>query len=302
MPHIPVLLKEVIEYLNPASGKIFIDATYGGGGHSKALLEKVGSEGKVLAIDADRGISEIKDKSLIFVRGNFKDLAEIAKSSGLRQVDGILFDLGLSSLELEDAGRGFSFSKDGPLDMRFDQTTGRTAADIVNISSEQELRKIFEDFGEEHLSKRIARVILQERASHKPRTTRELFELIKKAVPASLRMRTGDVARRIFQSLRIAVNGELENLENALPQAFGLLKPGGRIVAISFHSLEDRIVKRYFLKLAKGCTCPPEFPQCICGKKPQARILTRKPVAALKQEVALNSRAKSAKLRAVEKL
>jgi len=302
MPHIPVLLKEVIEYLSPAPGKIFIDATYGGGGHSKALLEKVGSEGRVLAIDADRGISEEKDKSLIFVRANFKDLAAIANSSGFGQVDGILFDLGLSSLELEDASRGFSFSKDGPLDMRFDQTTGRTAADIVNISSEQELRKIFEDFGEERLSKRIARVILKERFVHKPRTTRELFELIKKAVPASLRMRTGDVARRIFQSLRIAVNGELENLENALPQAFRLLKPGGRMVVISFHSLEDRIVKKFFLKLAKGCTCPPEFPQCICGKKPQARILTRKPVAALKQEVALNSRAKSAKLRAVEKL
>jgi len=288
--------------LSPAPGKIFIDATYGGGGHSKALLEKVGSEGRVLAIDADRGISEEKDKSLIFVRANFKDLAAIANSSGFGQVDGILFDLGLSSLELEDASRGFSFSKDGPLDMRFDQTTGRTAADIVNISSEQELRKIFEDFGEERLSKRIARVILKERFVHKPRTTRELFELIKKAVPASLRMRTGDVARRIFQSLRIAVNGELENLENALPQAFRLLKPGGRMVVISFHSLEDRIVKKFFLKLAKGCTCPPEFPQCICGKKPQARILTRKPVAALKQEVALNSRAKSAKLRAVEKL
>ncbi|MCL5435482.1 MAG: 16S rRNA (cytosine(1402)-N(4))-methyltransferase RsmH [Patescibacteria group bacterium] len=311
MPHVPVLLKETLELLNVEEGEICIDATFGGGGHSKALAEKVGSSGKVLALDADAGAVEkfqispirqtqgrdFKFQNVAVVHGNFRDLNTLAKGRGFEQVDAILFDLGLSSMELDDATRGFSFQKDGPLDMRFDQTVGRTAEKLLAESTEAELARIFKEYGEERFAKRIARAIVAARVEQRLTSTSQLFEIIKHSLPGALRHRAGDFARRVFQALRIAVNGELESLELALPQALALLKPGGRLAVISFHSLEDRIVKRFLVGRSRGCVCPPEFPECVCGKSPELRILTRKPVTASLTEQLENARSKSAKLR-----
>lgn len=307
MSHVPVLLKETLEFLNVKAGEVCIDATFGGGGHTKALAEKVGRDGKVLALDADAGavgkfqISNFKFQNVAIVHGNFRDLSTLAKGRGFEQIDAILFDLGLSSLELDDAGRGFSFQKDGPLDMRFDQTVGRTAGELLAESSERDLQKIFKEYGEERFAKKIARAVMATRAEQRLTSTSQLFEVIKRALPGALRYRAGDFARRIFQALRIAVNGETESLALALPQALALLKPGGRLAVISFHSLEDRIVKRFFVEKSRGCVCPPEFPECVCGKKPEVRVLTRKPVTPSPEEQLENTRSRSAKLRVAVK-
>ncbi|TSA45650.1 16S rRNA (cytosine(1402)-N(4))-methyltransferase [bacterium] len=359
LQHIPVLLKEVTEYLDPSPGKKFIDATVGGGGHAKELIKNGAA---VLGIDRDSSvIASISDLSLRgvtpatgrrgnpkddeiasltlamtekkkgarndelrVVQGNFADLKKIAEANGFAEVDGILFDLGLGSHQLDDPKRGFSFQKTGPLDMRYDigspstssgnillpersragrgGVEGLTAARIVNSYSEKELIRIFYQYGEERrFGKRIARAILEARKTGEIATTSQLFDLIKKTLPGKFRFKAGDTARRIFQALRIEVNGELKNLEKALPQALQLLKKGGRLVVISFHSLEDRIVKNFFLREAKDCVCPPEFPVCVCGKKPNVRVLTKKPAMAAAEEAEMNSRARSAKLRAAEK-
>ena len=309
MPHIPVLLKETIEYLAVKRGGKYIDATYGGGGHSRAIAER---GGQVLGIDLD---SRLRGNDIRVVHGNFADIGEIARENGFTEVDGILFDLGLSSEQLDDPKRGFSFQKDGPLDMRMSplgkfqitNSKSQTAAEIINFYSEKELIEIFYKYGEERrFGRRVARALLDARKLGSIKTTAQLFDIIKRALPASLRFRAGDTARRIFQALRIAVNRELENLERALPQALGLLKgdrgdKGGRIVVISFHSLEDRIVKKFMTCEAKGCVCPPEFPQCVCGKTPTLKILTKKPVTAADEEIKQNPRSKSAKLRAAMK-
>ena len=315
MTHVPVLLKEVLEYLKPAPGKKFIDATIGGGGHAKSILE-AGAE--LLGIDRDREvaqslISEFKNqKSKIKItQDNFADLKKIAQENNFTEVDGILFDLGMGSHQLDDPARGFAFQREGPLDMRYDQRSevrnriaeNQTAAKIVNDYPEKRLIEIFRDFGEERrFARKVARAILKQRKTGTLVTTLELFELIKTALPGKYRFKAGDVARRIFQALRIAVNRELENLEKALPQALEILKLRGRIAVISFHSLEDRMVKRFFLKEAKNCICPPEFPICVCKAQAKLRILTKKPVTASEEETKINPRAKSAKLRAAEKI
>lgn len=301
--HIPVLLQETLQYLDPKPKEKYIDATIGGGGHARAILERGGI---VLGIDRDPiAIENLRGRiaTELLAVGNFGNLRETAEYQGFTEIDGILFDLGLGSHQLDAPERGFSFQKSGPLDMRFDQTAAKTAEMVVNNYPEKDLLKIFRQFGEEYrFAKRIARAILETR-KHKPiRTTDELFETIKKTLPGKFRFKAGDTARKIFQSIRIEVNGELENLEKALPQALQLLKRGGKLVVISFHSLEDRIVKRFLLNEAKGCVCPPEFPVCQCGKNPSLLVLTKKPITASPNEIEANPRARSAKLRAARKL
>jgi len=306
--HRPVLLKETLSVLEPKPAGRFIDATFGAGGHSRALLEKIGPRGKVLGIDANH--SSIKDAvegqsknpSLILVQGNFRHLREIARQYGFQEVDGVLFDLGLSSEMLDDPKRGFSFQQEGPLDMRFDQSQKLTAFQLVNEWPEKELIRIFKEYGEERFARRIAQHIIRNRKNEPVSSTRALFSLIQQALPASFRHRANHTARRIFQALRIAVNDELNSLQEALPQTLDLLRKGGRLAVISFHSLEDRIVKRFFQEFSRDCVCPPEFPKCVCERKPALQVLTKKPIVPSKEEIAENPRAKSAKLRAAVKI
>lgn len=301
--HIPVLLKEVINFLKPQQGQCFIDATYGAGGHSKELLKRIGEEGKVLAIDLDRdALKKTLSRNLILVHGNFAQIASIAAEAGIEEVDGILADLGLSSTILDDPKRGFSFQSDGPLDMRFDQEQELTAAEIVNTYDAGRLERIFKEYGEERFSRSIALGIVQARAEKRIVGSIELFEIIKISIPGRVRHKAKDTARRIFQSLRISVNDELGSLKKFLQQAVKLLRPNGRLAVISFHSLEDRIVKRFLLDQARGCVCPPSFPICVCNSLPLMRIITKKPVYPTEEEITGNPRAKSAKLRIGEKV
>ena len=311
--HTPVLLGEVLELLDPKPGQTVIDGTLGGGGHAAALIERIEPNGTFLGIDLDPAaieqakqiFAEKKFKSQInLVRGNYKDIDLFAAAA-----DKILIDVGISSYDLENSHRGFSFQKDEPLDMRFDPQSAPenkhqepfTAHYILNNYPEKDLEKIFWEFGEEKFGKRIARTIVESRQSQELLSTTELFELIKKALPAQFRFRAAESARRIFQSLRIEVNKELDNISEFLPKAFKLLNPGGRMAVISFHSLEDRIVKQFFNDKAKGCICPPEFPVCNCGRNAEAKILTKKPVTASAEEIEQNPRSKPAKLRLIQK-
>ncbi len=321
--HIPVLLEEVIYFLNPKPGENFVDATLGGGGYSKTILQKISPGGKLLVIDLDKdAIENFKFQSanwrtnikhphpgplpegegVIAVHGNFQNINKITKEHEFNNISGIVADLGLSSYELDQSGRGFSFQKKEPLDMRFDQTKPEDASFLLNNRSEQELSKIFSDYGEEKFSRQIARKIQESRSKSQIRYTTELYQIIHDSLPKPVKHRADDSARRIFQALRIAVNHELEALEEFLPKSFDLLNPGGRLVIVSFHSLEDRIVKQYFNSLSKGCVCPIDFPQCVCGKNPQGKILTKKIVTASENELKNNPRSKPAKLRAIVKL
>lgn len=307
--HTPVLLQETLEYLLPLPGHIIVDCTAGGGGHSKALLSKILPGGKLIALDQDAASVETVRKVLeplgtgnFFVfRTNFRNLKQVLESAAIKQVDGILFDLGVSSHQLDEAERGFSYQHDALLDMRMDQTAKITAADLVNKESREKLNRIIWEYGEERWAKRIAEFIVKEREVKPIETTGQLVEIIKKAIPKGARREGPHPAKRTFQALRIAVNQELEILEETLAQGVDLLKPEGRLAVITFHSLEDRIVKQLFKKLAQGCTCPPEFPVCVCQKKPLVKILTPKPVLPSKEEVNSNPRSRSAKLRVVQK-
>ncbi len=307
--HIPVMLNAVIGWLRPHEGGRYVDATLGGGGHTAAMLAASAPDGRVLAIDADpaareraqaRLAAEIASGRLVVAAGNFRDMAQIATEHGFAQVDGVLMDLGLSSDELADRARGFSFSADAPLDMRFDPTQGETAADLLATRSEAEIADMLYRYGEERQSRAIARRIVAERARQPITRATQLASLVAGVV----RGRPGGIhpATRTFQALRIAVNGELDALEAALPQALDLLAPGGRIVVISFHSLEDRIVKQWMRQEARGCICPPQAPACTCGRAPRLKILTPHPQTADEAEVRANSRAGSAKLRAAERI
>jgi 16S rRNA (cytosine1402-N4)-methyltransferase len=307
--HIPVLLNEVLEYLSPGPGQNIVDATLGGGGYSIAILKEIGETGKLLAIDLDKDaienartkIQEPRSKNCIFAHGNFTKIDHIVKNHNFPAPDGIVADLGLSSYELEH--RGISFQTNQPLDMRFDQSQPEDAKFILNSYDEKRLEKIFREFGEEKFSRQIAKKIIGNRQQAvEIKHTKELYQIIQEALPKPVKHKADDSARRIFQALRIEVNHELENLQEFLPKAFDLLVPGGRMVVVSFHSLEDRIVKQFFVGLTKGCVCPPDFPQCICGRDPKGRILTKKPVSANSHELAQNSKSKPAKLRAIQKL
>lgn len=319
--HVPVLLKQAITLLDPKPGCRFVDGTLGGGGYTKALLEKVQPNGTVLAIDLDESAlknarenfaSEIKSKSLILAHGNFSQIDTFVSAHketyGFNAIDGIVADIGLSSFQLDESNRGITFQKKEPLDMRFDLSSNDPDARfILNEYSEEELAHIFENFGEEKESKRIARAIVNFRGNRSEATqhlhyTTDLVEIIQKALPKPIQHKWQDHARRIFQALRIAVNHELENLETFLPKALDLVKPGGVIVIVSFHSLEDRMVKQFFVEAAKGCICPKEFPICLCNQTPQVEILTKKPITAEADELTHNTRSASAKLRAVRKL
>jgi len=285
-----------------------VDGTLGGAGHSALLLDASAPDGRVLGIDADAAALErarerlapaVTAGRLLLRQGNFAQMDELARDADFAPVDGILLDLGLSSDQLADAARGFSFVADAPLDMRFDTSQGQPAADLVNTLDETELADLLWRYGEERRSRAIARRIVAQRRRASIARTGELARLITSVMPG----RPGGIhpATRSFQALRIAVNDELGNLEAALPRAVELLRPGGRIAVISFHSLEDRIVKRYFNEEARGCVCPPELPVCVCGRSPRLRVVTRHPITASAEELARNPRSRSAKLRVAER-
>lgn len=322
--HIPVLLKQAIDYLNPKPGDQFIDATLGGGGYTAELLKKIGSRGTVLSIDLDQSAldsakhrfnKEFKNKNLILAHGNFaqvdKYVRDHKETYGFNAIDGIVADIGLSSYQLDQSNRGITFQKKEPLDMRFDLSSPEpNARFMLHEYSTEELTQIFKDYGEEKDAKRIAQAIVTVREAGRETSgggeplhyTTDLTKIIQKALPKPAQHKWQDSARRVFQALRVAVNHELENLEAFLPKALDLVKPGGVIVIVSFHSLEDRMVKQFFAKAARGCICPKEFPICLCNQIPQAEILTKKPITADPQEVIKNPRSNSAKLRVLRKL
>ena len=307
--HIPVLLNETLEYLDPKPGGVYIDGTLGGAGHSSEIAKRIVPGGVLIGIDQDsnaidaatRRLEAYKD-NVIIVRDNFRNIKTIALQKGFKEVDGILLDIGVSSHQLDEKERGFSYMQDGSLDMRMDTENGLNASDIVNNSSEQELIRILRDYGEEKWAVRIAKFITEERKNSRIDTTFKLADIIQRAIPAAARRDGGHPAKRTFQALRIAVNDELQVLEEAVTNAARLLKPGGRLVVITFHSLEDRIVKKIFNNMEKPCTCPPQLPVCACGKEPLLRVITKKPVTAGVEELKTNTRSKSAKLRAAERV
>jgi 16S rRNA (cytosine1402-N4)-methyltransferase len=305
--HVPVLADEVRRLLDLRSGETVIDATFGAGGHAALLAPDLQGQGKYVAVDRDPSVRPYFESfrhgagvSTRFLRGDFADVFERLADNGLR-ADAILFDLGVSSMQLDRPERGFSYASDAPLDMRMDPSADHSARDLVNEASERELTDIFRGYGEERYARQIAKAIVRRRKQQPFERTGELVETIKGAIPTPARFGDGHPARRVFQALRIAVNDELEALEHALPAALDTLHPGGRIAVISFHSLEDRIVKRFFQREARGCTCPPEFPVCVCGREPTLRVLTKKAIRPTAEEVAANPRAGSARLRAATK-
>jgi len=307
--HTPVLPREIVEWLTPRAGGRYLDGTLGGAGHTALLLEASSPDGRVLGIDADalaleraqsRLAGAVASGRLVLRQGNFARMADFAREENFAPVDGVLLDLGLSSDQLADRARGFSFAADAPLDMRFDTSRGVSAADLVNTLEERELADLLYHYGEERRSRQIARRIVAARERAPITRTSELARLVAVGVQG----RPGGIspATRTFQALRIAVNDELGSLEAALPAALEILRPGGRLAVISFHSLEDRIVKRYFQAEEKGCVCPPELPACVCGRVPRLRILTKHPVVPSDDEQSGNPRSRSAKLRVAERL
>jgi 16S rRNA (cytosine1402-N4)-methyltransferase len=303
--HIPVLLNQTIEGLNVNPNGIYVDGTAGGGGHSSEILKCLTS-GRLICIDQDPdAISTLterfkKNENALIVKGNFADIKELLEQRGVFRVDGVLLDIGVSSHQLDTSERGFSFHEDAPLDMRMSQK-GATAADLINSLPYDELKKIIYDYGEEKYAPSIAKGIVESRQQKPIETTLELAEIVKSNVPQKVR-RDGHPARKTFQAIRIEVNSELEGLDQAVRDFVKVLKPGGRLAIITFHSLEDRIVKNVFADLAKGCECPKDFPVCVCGKTPQVKLITRKPVIAGEKELKENNRAHSAKLRVLEKI
>lgn len=307
--HRPVMAGEVLAGLNPGTEGVFVDCTVGGGGHARALLSVTGPGVRLVGLDRDpdaldaaaRQLAPFKGRYTL-VRSNFARLAGVLAELGLDAVDGFLFDLGVSSYQLDNPARGFGYMHDAPLDMRMDPGGRVTARDLVNNLPERELAGIIRRYGEERWASRIAAFIARARQSRAIDTTAELVQIIKQAVPAGARREGPHPAKRTFQALRIAVNDELGILEGSLRDAVALLKPGGRICVITFHSLEDRIVKETFRELANPCKCPPGFPVCACGQKPVVRLVNSRPVTPTEQELAENPRARSAKLRVAEKI
>jgi 16S rRNA (cytosine1402-N4)-methyltransferase len=302
--HIPVLAEEVRELLAVQPGETVVDATFGAGGHARLLAQDLAGQGKLVAIDRDPGAKTYFDRfkaaagvDVRFLRGDFAVVLTQLAANDVK-ADAILLDLGISSMQIDRPERGFAYATDAPLDMRMDPSSELSAAAIVNTWDEREIVTIFRRFGEERYAAPIARAIVRRRAERPFTRTGELVDTIKLAIPTPARFGEGHPAKRVFQALRIAVNDELGQLEAALPAALEMLRPGGRLAVISFHSLEDRMVKRFFAEQAKGCTCPPEFPVCVCGREPTLRLLTRKPVRPSKREVDENPRAASARLRA----
>jgi 16S rRNA (cytosine1402-N4)-methyltransferase len=301
--HVPVLAAEVRELLAVQPGETVIDATFGAGGHASLLAADLDGRGKVIAIDRDPGARAYFDRfakrtsvQTRFLRGDFAVVLEQLAQNGA-EADAVLLDLGVSSMQIDRPERGFSYAVDAPLDMRMDPSADVTAAGIVNEATERDLATIFKRYGEERYARQIARAIVRRRKSQRFERTSDLVETIKAAIPAPARFGDGHPAKRVFQALRIAVNDELGSLEAGLPAAFSMLRSGGRLGVISFHSLEDRLTKRFMRDLERGCDCPPDFPVCVCGKEPQLRSLSRKAIRPGAPETAANPRASSARLR-----
>lgn len=307
--HRPVLLDECIEGLAIRPDGIYVDGTAGGAGHSSAIAAKLSEKGRLIALDRDETAVKVATERLSVwgdrarvVRCNFRELDDVCRMLGVGEINGLLLDLGVSSYQLDTAERGFSYQADAPLDMRMDNRNPLTAKDVVNLYPEEELRRILWQYGEERFSSRIASAIVRARESAPIETTGELVSIIKSAIPAAAREGGHHPAKRSFQALRIEVNAELDVIEPTIRTAAARLVKGGRIAIITFHSLEDRLVKQTFADLASGCTCPPDFPVCVCGKKPILKLVNRKPITASAEELATNPRSRSAKLRIAEKL
>jgi 16S rRNA (cytosine1402-N4)-methyltransferase len=309
--HLPVLADEVIEMLAPAPGSLHIDATLGGGGHTERILEAANPDGRLLGLDADPAsiarvearLGPIYGDRLVLRQANFRELSDVAPAAGFGAVDGALFDLGLSSYQLADRERGFGFRTGGPLDMRFDTSRGVPASELLASLDTAELIALFRRYGEEPKAPRIARAIVDARRVAPIATAEELAALVERVLPPNPRLpRRTHPATRVFQALRIAVNEELDALQAGLASALDLLRPGGRLVVLSYHSLEDRIVKRFFQAERRGCICPPELPVCVCGRNPRLRLVTSPSLTPTAAEIATNPRARSARLRAAERL
>jgi len=306
--HYSVMLSETVDALNVKDGGIYADGTLGGGGHSFEILSR-GKDISLIGIDQDTdAISAAKKRlaqfggKVTYVNDNFKNISNILDKLEIPEIDGMVIDLGVSSYQLDNEERGFSYMKSAPLDMRMNQSAPFSAYNVVNEYTEEQLTDIFYRYGEENWSKRVAQFIVERRKEAPIETTGELSEIIKAAIPKNARKDEIHPEKRIFQAIRIEVNGELEILKDAVSDIIKRLKKGGRLSVITFHSLEDRIVKQVFQELAKGCTCPPNFPVCVCGKKPEIKVITRKPILPSGDELSENSRSKSAKLRVAEKL
>lgn len=306
--HVSVLLQETVDGLNVKPDGIYVDGTLGGGGHSYEVCTRLGAKGSIIGIDQDEAAIEaasirLKDfgEKVTIVRSNYCDMKSRLQELGIDKVDGIMLDLGVSSYQLDTADRGFSYREDAPLDMRMDQRSEMTARDIVNDYSEMDLYRVIRDYGEDKFAKNIARHIVQERAKRPIETTGELTEVIRHAIPMKFQKKTGHPAKRTFQAIRIELNRELDVLRDSLDDMIDMMNPGGRLCIITFHSLEDRIVKSAFKKNENPCTCPRDFPVCVCGKVSKGRVITRKPILPSEEEMETNSRSKSAKLRIFER-
>jgi len=306
--HISVLLNESVDGLEIKKDGIYLDGTMGGGGHSEAILKKLSPKGTLIGIDRDTEALAASRKRLEnfknvhYVHSNYKDIKNVLDDLEIEKIDGAVLDLGVSSYQLDNRERGFSYMEDAPLDMRMNRESEFSAYDVVNTYSEEKLASIFFEYGEERFSRKIASIICDRRKNAPVKTTLELVDIIKAAIPERFRQKNSHPAKRTFQAIRIEVNGELRDLRNSLDDFFEALKPGGRLCVITFHSLEDRIVKQAFASYATGCTCPPDFPICVCGNKPRGKVISRKPVLPTDEECESNKRSKSAKLRIVEKL
>lgn len=306
--HVSVLLNETIDSLNIKPDGIYADGTLGGGGHSFEIASKLNPEGVLIGIDRDTEALKAASQRLgqftnvKYVHNNFSDIKNILKQEDIPSLDGAVIDLGVSSYQLDNGDRGFSYMQDAPLDMRMDQSAPFSAYDVVNTYSQEELSRIFFEYGEEKFSKKIAGIIVKQRETKPIETTLELVDIIKKAIPEKLRQKGSHPAKRVFQAIRIEVNSELEPLKKSITDFFDCLAPGGRLAIITFHSLEDRIVKQTFKSFTVGCTCPKDFPVCVCQGKPRGKLVTTKPILPSAEELTYNSRSKSAKLRVCEKL
>ena len=306
--HKSVLLEETIRNLKVKPDGIYVDGTLGGGGHAYEVCRQLSAKGSLIGIDQDEAAIEAAGERLqefgdrvTIIRSNYCNMKKELQKIGISSVDGIVLDLGVSSYQLDNAERGFTYREDVPLDMRMDRRGSRTARDIVNTYTENELYRVLRDYGEEKFAKKIARNICTARSEKPIETTGELIELIKQSIPMKMRAVGGHPAKKTFQAIRIELNQELEVLRNSLDDMIELLNDGGRICIITFHSLEDRIVKTIFRRNENPCTCPPDFPVCVCGKKSRGRVITRKPILPSEEEIQENSRSKSAKLRVFER-